>query len=433
MIDIKTNKEVSSFLNNICSYIKFKDAHEEIKLELKNHIEEKFYDQLEKGLNEEEALKKAISEMGDINVIGKQLNTAHNGGVDFGTILLSLILVFIGVGCSLLINSSGLLRSNNINLKTILLSIGLGIPICVLLYKFDYRKLQHYSSKFSLGTMLFLLVGKFFSHISYGIGNYIFIGSITINVISMGVILLIIALCGILSDKNITNKRKVIYTILLFIIPTLLITWSPNIEYLIIFTIVFLSILLNCGYKKRYVLFIVSAYTVFFCYFAFSEAYRTARLFSFVNYQNDPMGSGYIYMQLHKLIASAGLLGKGIHSTDITSLPDFHQDFIFTYITYAFGWAASIVLIIIITAFLIKLFKLSSKIKDNFGKVLIKSLSILLGVQFLFNILMNIGLAPYMGASLPFISYGGSNILLNFIIIGFIMGIYRRRNLTLQA
>ena len=138
-------------------------------------------------------------------------------------------------------------------------------------------------------------------------------------------------------------------------------------------------------------------------------------------------------VQLRKLISSIGLLGNrmNIDKTEmpILDLPQMHTDFIFSYIIYAFGWLAGISIIVLSIVFFIRLIKTIKSIEDNYGRLLVATFSSLLIIQFVYNILMILGLAPIAGISMPFISYGTVLNMVNMIMIGIISSIYRRKDL----
>jgi rod shape determining protein RodA len=157
--------------------------------------------------------------------------------------------------------------------------------------------------------------------------------------------------------------------------------------------------------------------------------YRLTRIITFLNPSNDPQGNGYLNVQLSKILSNSGLWGQGF-TFEPQVLPELHTDFIFTFITYTFGWAISIVLIGLIVTFLARVVLIAKQAKTSYAKLLISGIVALLGVQFIWNIFMNLGLAPISGLGLPFISYGGSQLVINGATIGIILSIYKRRNIS---
>jgi cell division protein FtsW (lipid II flippase) len=160
-----------------------------------------------------------------------------------------------------------------------------------------------------------------------------------------------------------------------------------------------------------------------------SVPYRLQRFFIFLNPAGDPQGAGYINIQLSHVLAHSGLFGQGLTFVPGV-LPELHTDFIFAFITYTFGWIAGLLLIALVAMFLVRIALIAGKTKIHYGKLLISGFVSILAIQFLWNILMNLGLAPISGVGLPFISYGGSQLVINAAAIGIISSIYRRRNVS---
>jgi cell division protein FtsW (lipid II flippase) len=111
-------------------------------------------------------------------------------------------------------------------------------------------------------------------------------------------------------------------------------------------------------------------------------------------------------------------------------IPSAHTDFIFAYITYTFGWFTAIILAVLIMVFLIRMTRIAIIVKNNYARLLVIGLATIFAVQFLWNIAMNLGFAPISGVGLPFISYGGSQLISNALAVGIILSIYRRKNLS---
>ena len=163
-------------------------------------------------------------------------------------------------------------------------------------------------------------------------------------------------------------------------------------------------------------------------FFIMSAPYRLARFFGFLNPANDPQGAGYLYLELKKVISTSGLLGQGF-TLEPRLVPEVHTDFIFTYITYTFGWIAGIIIAALIILFLVRIARIALVVKTNYAKLIIYGFVAIFSTQFLWNILMNLGAAPMAGVGLPFISYGGSQFIMNMVAVGLISSVYRRKNI----
>lgn len=148
----------------------------------------------------------------------------------------------------------------------------------------------------------------------------------------------------------------------------------------------------------------------------------------FINNGNDLNNSSYIHDQLKIIRDSSVLIGKG-ENFDINGLPEFYGKYMFSSIAYNFGWIAGFIVIIFITTLLIKIYKISKNIKNNYGKILILGIEIILWIQIVLHMLSNFGcINEYI--QLPFISYARTSIVFNMFIIGIIINVYKGRSIS---
>lgn len=156
--------------------------------------------------------------------------------------------------------------------------------------------------------------------------------------------------------------------------------------------------------------------------------YRMARIVSFLNPWVDPLGSGFQIIQSLYAIGPGGLLGMGFMNSiqKYFYLPEPQTDFIFSIISEEFGFLG--VLIVCSAFFLI--FYLSTKIffktRDLFGKYLVFGLSFGIVLQAMLNLAVVVGLVPVTGVTLPFLSYGGSSLLVSMASIGIILSVNKK-------
>jgi len=153
--------------------------------------------------------------------------------------------------------------------------------------------------------------------------------------------------------------------------------------------------------------------------------YRMARIISFLNPWTDPLGSGFQIIQSLYAIGPSGLLGMGFMKSrqKYFYLPEPQTDFIFSIISEEFGFLG----VLIVTTFFFLIFYVSMKIffktKDLFGKYLVFGLSFGIILQALLNLSVVVGLVPVTGVTLPFLSYGGSSLLVSMASIGIILNV----------
>ena len=153
--------------------------------------------------------------------------------------------------------------------------------------------------------------------------------------------------------------------------------------------------------------------------------YRLDRITSFINPWSDPLGSGFQMIQSMYAIGPGGLLGFGFLNSKQKHfyLPEPQTDFIFSIISEEFGFIGCLFLILVFVFLYYQIIKVSLNQTDLFAKYLSFGLCFLLIFQTLLNLSVVVGLVPITGVTLPFISYGGSSLLVSMISIGIILNI----------
>jgi rod shape determining protein RodA len=160
--------------------------------------------------------------------------------------------------------------------------------------------------------------------------------------------------------------------------------------------------------------------------------YQKDRLILFLNPYQDPLGGGYHLIQSRIAIGAGELWGQGLNQgtqTQLNFVPEQHTDFIFSAIGEELGFVGCLVVLFAFWLICLRLLSVAQNAKDNFGSLLAIGVLSMLVFQVIVNIGMTIGLAPVTGIPLPWISYGRSAMLTNFIAIGIVESVvnYRQR------
>ncbi len=425
-MNAKTDKQIAEYIEKVCKQIKYRAVHRQIKAELENHFCELVENFLAEGFSGDEAVNKAIEQMGDAELVGKELNSVHKPKPDWWLLIFTSF--FIGVGLITLytMKKTSLLAGPNAQFfeKTFIYAF-LGFVLAIAAYFIDYTKIKPYSKHIYLGTLVVLIITLAFGIKAFG-KPYLRIGSICIDFIGICPLLFMIALSGLFDNWNWGNTKKAAQGLALGIIPAVFILMSPSTTTFIIYIISLLALLYASKVKPAYLLTVLGACLVISGLFLFNNTYRINRLLYFLHPQKDPHGAGYLNIVLDEILKSAGLMGQGLTFKPV--LPGIHTDFILSYIIYTFGWISGIILIAAVAAFLVRILHIGRSVADSYGKLLTVSFTSLFGIQFLWNILMTLGLAPVVGIGLPFISYGGSQIVTNMLAIGILSSICGRKN-----
>lgn len=162
------------------------------------------------------------------------------------------------------------------------------------------------------------------------------------------------------------------------------------------------------------------------------QDYQKNRLILFLNPELDPLGGGYHLIQSKIAIGAGQIWGRGLNEgtqTQLNFIPEQHTDFIFSAVGEELGFMGSIGLLFLFWLICLRLLMIALGAKDNFGSLLAIGVLCMIFFQVIVNISMTIGLGPVTGLPLPWMSYGRSALLMNFMAIGLVESVnnYRQR------
>jgi cell division protein FtsW (lipid II flippase) len=293
----------------------------------------------------------------------------------------------------------------------------------------DYRKWQSSSIYIYVFTIIGWLLSLKFGLFLNGL-PYLIIGPFSINIVNITPYLLVIAIAGILVNYDWNNTKAWLKSLVLFIIPIILFLASSSFSGMIIFASGFVVIMYFSGARLYQIASILALPMITGILTIISQPYRLDRLTMFLKPQADLNGTGYHYMQIGEAIKDAGYFGQGFNISSY-AIPELHTDFVFTYIVFTFGWIAGILILFASLALFVHVFQTVKKIKNEYGSLLIIGLSTILLVQIIWHILMNLGCLPITAMGLPFMSYGGSQLLIQMLVVGILLSVYRLKDVVL--
>lgn len=153
------------------------------------------------------------------------------------------------------------------------------------------------------------------------------------------------------------------------------------------------------------------------------EPYRLKRILAFLDPWKDSEGSGFQLVQSFIALGSGGLTGIGLGESrqKLAFLPESHTDFIFSLVGEELGFIGAIILVCLFSILFFRGISIANRTKDQFGYYLASGLSMMIALQALINFCVTTGLVPTKGLPLPFISYGGSSLLMNMVAIGILL------------
>ncbi len=423
------DEKVRRFLSNVCAQVRAKDLHSEIRAELTGHIEDLVERAEAKGMSREEAIAQAISQMGNPAEIGRDLHKAHRPQIEWGMLAIIGVLTALGLFAMFALDSAQLqnrgMRTIGISfMMTQLKFILIGLLAAAGVWFLDYRKLQRFSVLLFVGTV-FLLLFTTSQRNSLINGSLYFlnIGEFSFNAVNFSLYGFLIAAAG-MNFAKIRSLPELLFRIGLCGFLPLFIYFQMN-SYMpaLIYTIGFASLLYYTRRKWWPAAVFIAPVAVAGLFLIAQKPHLYNRLISISS--NSGKDNNYQTMNSIEAIQSGGWFGKGFGVWNNT-LPAIYSEAILPYLMYAFGWIMGIIIITLALIFITRLAQIIKRIEDSYGRSIVFVISVLITIQFLWTILMSIGLVPYTSISLPFISFGGSQLLLHYVSFGLVLSVYKR-------
>ena len=312
-------------------------------------------------------------------------------------------------------------------LKKHLIFVILGLLVLSIVARIKVKFYYDYGQYF----LIFAIVLSLLVHVP-GLGKtvngatrWIDLGFFTLQISEISRLFFFLWLSGYII-RNDFNKNYLKVFIFLAILMTVIVFQrdfgSMILLFLVFITFSFLSNLKVINIVKILTISVLPIFLLIFLY-----PYRVQRLLAFIDPWSDPQGSGYQIIASQIALSSGGLFGQGLGSSTqkLFYLPEQYNDFILAIIGEELGFIFLVILLMLYFLLFSRIFifyKKTSKISE-FSSNIILSIVLLMFIQTMIHVLVNIGLFPTKGMGLPFISYGGTNLLLMFTYIGILIRI----------
>ena len=310
----------------------------------------------------------------------------------------------------------------------------IGVMIVYILLKIDYNIYRKYANVILLISLILLVLVLIpgIGQIRNGSRSWFGLGGFGIQPSEIAKIALIIFTARYLSknEKSMKSIKDGIIPILIIIILFFgLIMLEPDFGTGMVITITLLTMIFASETKLSFFGFILASGLLGIVGLILIAPYRMERIVSFLNPWSDPLGSGFQIIQSLYAIGPGGLLGMGFMNSrqKYFYLPEPQTDFIFSIISEEFGFLGVVVVVTLFFAMFYLSIKIFFRTKDLFGKYLVFGLSFGIILQAILNLFVVTGLVPVTGVTLPFLSYGGSSLLVSMTSIGIILNIAKTR------
>ena len=294
----------------------------------------------------------------------------------------------------------------------------------------DYHKLHQHTYLIMVTTFL-LLLAVMFPEVSKEVGGarrWLTLGGLSFQPSELAKFALVLYIAKSLV-KRADKLKDFAYGYLpnlivlgLFFIPIL---FQPDFGTTMIICMVTFTMLFIAGLRKKFLFFSLLALIPFIALAVMSAEYRTRRIIAFLDPWQDPSNAGFQAIQSFYAFGRGGYWGTGLGASHqkLFYLPEAHTDFIFSVIGEELGFMGTTAIILLFSILIWRGFVTAYRAKDSFGTHLATGLTLMIGFQAFINLGVAVGLLPTKGLTLPFISMGGSSMLITMLSVGVLLNI----------
>lgn len=350
--------------------------------------------------------------------------------IDLMTIGLAVVISLIGV---IFVHSAIYYHASQFVWRQMVWLV-LSLLVMLLSLLVDYKIMLTFSWAFYIFINLLLVVLLLFGKLVANTKSWFVFGSYQFQPSEIAKLAIILLLARIFSEyrDDLMSTRVFLVSSAVVGIPFILTAVQPDLGTALTYLPILLGAYILAGMKKKYVVIFLLA-MILAGYVGWNyglKDYQKRRVETLLFPGQDPRGAGYHLRQSKIAIGSGGLTGKGYHKgtqSQLRFLPARHTDFIISVIAEETGFIGILGLFIIYVLFLYRIFSTAWVAPDRAGVYICFLAGMLIAGQFLINIMMIVGLFPIAGIPVPFVSYGGSSLLANFLVVGLVVNVRMRR------
>ncbi|MFC1809180.1 putative lipid II flippase FtsW [Candidatus Omnitrophota bacterium] len=358
-----------------------------------------------------------------------------------GIYLLGTMILLIFVGIIMIYSASAIYADQYFDdsmyfLKRQIIYFFMGLILCFGAYCIHPDILERHSRVIMLFSILLLVLVyvPFLSREASGARRWLRIAQFNFQPAEFSKIALVLYFSAFLKRKIVLMRRGSFIVLLppLFILSLLsiLIVLQPDLGSVILLFFVTAILFFVAGIRYRYIVAFFLVCSIFFYFAVIKVPYRMDRIYAFMDPWRDSQGTGFQIIQSFLAFGLGGLRGVGLGSSTqkLFYLPQAYTDFIYSIIAEEGGLMASSAVIVLYMLLFIQGVLIGIRQMNLFRRMVAFSLCVLIIFQAILNIFVAMGLIPTKGLPLPFISFGGSSLIVNMIAIGIILSIDRSRD-----
>jgi rod shape determining protein RodA len=297
----------------------------------------------------------------------------------------------------------------------------------------DYRGWSRFVPVFYLLMVVSLIAVLVLGRSALGATRWINIGFFQFQPSEFAKLVVILTLAKYFSANYdfMDNPRHLLVSLLYVVVPMGLVLLQPDLGTALVLGLIWVVMAVVARIRLSYLAAMGAALVVAIpLIIPHLKPYQRARLDVFVNPTADPLHTGYNVVQSTIAVGSGQLFGRGLDAgsqSQLNFLPSQPTDFIFAVLSEKLGFIGGMLVIVLFAALLLRAVLIAARAEDRFGMFVAAGIITMLLVHVFINIGMNVGLLPVTGIPLPFISYGGTSLLVSLLSIGLLESIAVRR------
>jgi cell division protein FtsW len=346
-----------------------------------------------------------------------------------------ITLVLVTIGTAMIYSSSSILAMERFKdaqffLKKQIFFVVIGMGAMVFMTKLDYHRLKKLAYPGIILAMILLLL-IFVPHLGIRAGGarrWLNLGLFSFQVTEMVKVCMVLFLAHFLSRKaNVlkTFSRGVLIPLLVTFVIIVLIALEPDFGAAVMIAMILMLMLFLAGCRVTHLAGLTALLIPAAVWMVMFKSYRIDRLKVFLNPWNDPGNKGFQIIQSLLSFGSGGAFGVGIGDgmQKLFYLPEPHTDFILSVIAEETGFVGVLVVILLYVILIVRGFMIAFRAPDLFGTLLAAGLTMVLAMGAFINIAGVMGLIPLKGLTLPFLSYGGTSLVMSLVTVGILLNI----------
>ncbi|MEX2209291.1 MAG: rod shape-determining protein RodA [Patescibacteria group bacterium] len=316
----------------------------------------------------------------------------------------------------------------------------LGLGIVAVIGVSDYRVFRRTAGALYLLSLFFLILVELVGVSALGATRWIDLGFFQFQPSEFAKLVMVVVLAKVFADhqKTLDTSRTFFKSLAYTMPPVLLVAAQPDLGTAMVLMSTWLGMTIAAGLPKRFFVWTAGVVTALLpvAWLWLLQDYQKRRIMTLIDPMADPLGAGYNVQQAQIAVGSGGIFGRTLGSgsqSQLNFLPIQHTDFIFAVIAEELGFFGALLLLGLLAVVIYRSLAIARGAHDFFGYLLAMGIMLIVLIQTVVNIGMNTGIMPVTGIPLPFVSYGGTSILMLLLAVGILQSIASSRSRRVDA